>query len=314
MMTQKTPKNPKIFFCDICDFVSSNKKDYARHLLSLKHQNNANDDKKTPKNPTSYLCNCGKLYKYRQGLSSHKKKCPVILECFSNKENKTEGDILTLTNMVMDVVKQNQELTHQNQELTNKIVDICKLNHVHMNNNILTNNHITNNTINSNNKTFNLNVFLNETCKGAMNISEFVDSLQLQISDLENVGRVGYIEGISSIIVNNLNALDETERPIHCTDKKRETFYIKDEDKWEKEDSEKNKIKKVIKKIASKNQRLLPKFKELHPGCNYSDSKYADQYSKLVIEATGGIGNNETEQEEKIIKKIAKKVTIEKFE
>jgi hypothetical protein len=202
--------------------------------------------------------------------------------------------------LVLDVVKQNQELT-------NKLVDMCKTG-------ISSNqtNNICNSNINSNNKTFNLQVFLNETCKNAMNITDFVDSLQLQLSDLENVGKLGYVEGISSIIVKNLNALDETSRPIHCTDKKRETFYIKDEDKWEKEDEQKNKIKKVIKNVACKNQRLLMKFKESHPGCNYSDSKYADQYSKLVIEAMGGSGNNELEKEEKIIKKIAKEVTIDK--
>ena len=145
-----------------------------------------------------------------------------------------------------------------------------------------------------------------------MNISEFVDSLQLQLSDLENVGKIGYVEGISNIIVKSLNALDETERPIHCTDKKRETFYIKDENKWEKEDAEKNKIKKVIKKIACKNQRLLMKYKEEHPGCNYSESKFSEQYSKLVIEAMGGAGNNDAEKEDKIIRKIAKEVTIDK--
>jgi hypothetical protein len=145
-----------------------------------------------------------------------------------------------------------------------------------------------------------------------MNITDFINSLQLQLSDLENVGKLGYVDGISSIIVKNLNALDETTRPIHCTDKKRETFYIKDEDKWEKDDREKKKIKNVINNIAYKNERLLQKFKELHPGCNFSDSKYADQYSKLVIEAMGGAGNNDAEKSDKIIRKIAKEVTIDK--
>jgi hypothetical protein len=200
---------------------------------------------------------------------------------------------------VLDVVKQNQELT-------NKIVDICKTGLNSQTNNI------SNSNINSNNKTFNLQFFLNETCKNAMNITDFINSLQIQLSDLENVGKLGYVDGISSIIVKNLNALDETTRPIHCTDKKRETFYIKDEDKWEKEDSEKNKIKNVIKNVACKNQRLLTKFKELHPGCNFSESKYADQYSKLVIEAMGGAGNNDAEKEDQIIRKIAKEVVIDK--
>jgi len=272
--------------------------------MTLKHQISDNDDINSDiKISKSYICDCGKIYKHRQGLSLHKKKCSLLHQEVTESKTTTyssESEIKMLTNLVLDVVKQNQELT-------NKIVDICQSNI----GNKQTNN-ISHSNINSNNKTFNLQFFLNETCKNAMNITDFVDSLQLQLSDLENVGKLGYVEGISSIIVKNLNALDETTRPIHCTDKKRETFYIKDEDKWEKEDEQRNTIKKVIKNVACKNQRLLMKFKEYHPGCNYSDSKYADQYSKLVIEAMGGTGNNDTEKEEKIIKKIAKEVTIDK--
>ena len=145
-----------------------------------------------------------------------------------------------------------------------------------------------------------------------MNIIDFVDSIKLQLSDLENVGKLGYVEGISNIIVKNLNDLDVTERPIHCTDKKRETIYIKDEDKWEKEDEEKKKIKKVIKNVANKNIRLLQKFKEVHPDCGKSASKFSDQYNKLVIEAMGGSGDNDLEKEEKIIQRISKNVTIDK--
>jgi len=305
-MTKKSPKIAKKFYCLNCDYITCKKSDFTKHLLTSKHQNSdisdKNSDITSQKISKKFFCDCGKSYKFRQGLSLHKKKCGII----SDKEedipttSSSESEIKILTNLVLDVVKQNQELT-------NKIVNICKTG-------ITSNqtNNICNSNINSNNKTFNLHFFLNETCKNAMNITEFVDSLQLQLSDLENVGKLGYVEGISNIIVKNLNALDETSRPIHCTDKKRETFYIKDEDKWEKEDEQKNKIKKVIKNVACKNQRLLMKFKETHPGCNYSDSKYADQYSKLVIEAMGGAGNNDLEKEDKIIKKIAKEVTIDK--
>jgi hypothetical protein len=146
-----------------------------------------------------------------------------------------------------------------------------------------------------------------------MNITDFVESLKLQLSDLENVGKVGFVEGITSIIVKNLQALDVHKRPVHCTDKKRETMYIKDEDKWEKDTEEKNKMRKVIKKVACKNQRLLSKYKEEHPGCNFSESKFSDQYSKIVIEAMGGSGDNDLEKENKIIKKIAKEVVIDKI-
>jgi hypothetical protein len=168
------------------------------------------------------------------------------------------------------------------------------------------------NNTNSNNKTFNLQFFLNETCKDAMNIMDFVDSIKLHLSDLEKVGHLGYVEVISNIITTNLKALDITQRPIHCTDKKREILYIKDEDKWEKEDDEKKKLKKVIKKVASKNQRLLPQFKEAHPDCNRASSKYSDQYNKIIVESMGGSGDNDDEKEDKIIKKITTVTTIDK--
>jgi hypothetical protein len=172
------------------------------------------------------------------------------------------------------------------------------------------NNNIT--TTNSHNKTFNLQFFLNETCKDAMNIMDFVDSLKIQLSDLENVGKIGFVEGISNIIVKNLNSLDETKRPIHCTDSKREVMYVKDEDKWEKDNEEKKKLRKVIKHVAHKNSKMLKDFKAKHPDCEKSDSKFSDQYNKLIIEAMGGKGDNDLEKEDKIIRNIAKKVVIDK--
>jgi hypothetical protein len=195
-------------------------------------------------------------------------------------------------------------LIKENSELKNMVLDVCqKIQPI--------TNTVNSHNVNSNNKTFNLNVFLNETCKDAMNITDFVDSLKLQLSDLENVGEIGYVNGISNIIVKNLNLLDENKRPIHCADKKREVLYIKDEDKWEK-DEEKKKIRKIIKKVACKNQRLLPEFKKEHPDCGKYNSKYSDQYNKLVVESMGGSGDNDLEKEDKIIRNIAKEVTIDK--
>ena len=294
------------FECEKCNYITNNRYDFKKHCQTIKHNHeiliddfSLNMEKSQSK---KYLCTkCNKSYKDNSGLWKHKKTCVLNKESVQEKYiiPSSESELKTLTNLVLDVVKQNQELT-------SKIVDICKTG---LNNQT---NNISNSNINSNNKTFNLQFFLNETCKNAMNITDFINSLQLQLSDLENVGKLGYVDGISSIIVKNLNALDETTRPIHCTDKKRETFYIKDEDKWEKDDEEKKKIKKVIKNVAYKNEKLLAKFKELHPGCNFSDSKYADQYSKLVIEAMGGGGNNDVEKADKIIRKIAKEVIISK--
>ena len=164
----------------------------------------------------------------------------------------------------------------------------------------------------NNNKTFNLQVFLNETCKNAMNISDFVESVQLQVSDLENVGKVGYIEGISKIIIKNLQALDVNKRPVHCADQKREVMYVKDENIWEKEDETNQKIRKAIRMIAHKNICMFKAFREKYPDCQEYDSKKNDQYNKIVYESMGGKGDNDYDKDTKIIKKIAKNVIIDK--
>jgi len=194
-------------------------------------------------------------------------------------------------------------LIKENSELKNMMVKVIE------NGSQINNSH---NTNNSHNKTFNLQFFLNETCKDAMNIMDFVDSIKLQLSDLEKVGKIGYVEGISNIITSNLKALDITQRPIHCADKKREVLYIKDENKWEKEDEEKLKLRKAIKRVVSKNQRLLPAFKEAHPDCIKSASPFSDQYNKMIVESMGGSGDNDLEKEDKIIRNISKNVVIDK--
>jgi hypothetical protein len=303
-----TPKKPLIFFCEKCNFKSSNKKDYTRHLMTRKHKKDTKEDKNDdfwdPENPKPFICECGNQYKLRQGLWKHKKTCMnKSINPSSGIDNET--DIKMLTNLVLEVVKQNNDLT-------TKIVDLCKTGQVTNSNTVIANNVISNNTNNTNNNTFNLNVFLNEKCKDAMNINEFVDSIQLDLADLESVGRLGYIEGISNIIVKNLKALDVTERPIHCADKKRDVIYIKDENKWEKEDEDKKRLRKVIKRITYKNEKLLPKYKEKYPDYTDYDSIRSDQYSKIVIEAMGGEGDNNHDKETKIMKKIAKEVVIDK--
>jgi len=293
----------KKFICEKCDFVSNKKNDYNRHILTLKHKRliNTNDFTQFYANQKTYNCECGKQYKHLPSLYKHTKKCSIYNSFAQNifiTENK--NNIELLTNLVEKQFKENKELRDILHE-QNKIMLIMSENAGSITNNI-----------NSNNKTFNLNVFLNEQCKDAMNIMDFVDSLKLQLSDLENVGKLGFVEGISNIIVKNLKALDIHKRPVHCSDSKREVMYVKNEDKWEKENEEKNKLRKVIKHIAHKNSKLIPQFKEKYPDCSKSDSKYSDQYNKLVIEAMGGFGNEDIENENKIIRKIAKEVTIDK--
>ena len=301
MDTTPTLKTRTLKICFSCDYICFRSNDMKKHASTDKHQKKVREYKKNTTtsdfvtensqksqkvaqdhNLHLYLCECGKKYKYHSGLWKHKKTCSY--------------EISHTPEMVSHLIEENNSLK-------NIILEVCKNNTI--NNNIT---HITNN----NNKTFNLNVFLNEQCKDAMNITDFVESLKLQLSDLESIGKLGYVEGIATIIVKNLKALDVHKRPVHCSDSKREVMYIKDEDKWEKENDEKMKLRKVIKKIAHKNSKLLPQFKEKHPDCGKSDSKYSDQYNKLIIEAMGGLGDNDMEKEDKIIRKIAKEVTINK--
>ena len=287
LATEKGQKGQNNYVCESCDYKCSKKYSWDRHLLTLKHQESTNGNTLGAKGQLkAYSCeNCGKEYSERTGLWKHKQKCTI-----QQNNNIINGGLTE--QLVIELVRQNKELL--------EIVKNGTTSHSH-------------NTTNSHNKAFNLQFFLNETCKDAMNIMDFVDSLKLQLSDLESVGKLGYVEGISNIIIKNLKEMDVHKRPVHCSDSKREIMYIKDEDKWEKENEQKQKLRKAIKRVAFKNEKLLPKYKEEHPGCNYSDSKFSDQYSKLVIEAMGGMGNNVTEKEDKIIKKIAKEVIINKF-
>lgn len=284
------------FYCNVCIFQTNNKKDYDRHLLTLKHMKLTNSHFFSKMN-NLYCEDCNRPFRSKSGLWKHKKMCNNI-SCQPSTNNITP-------NLILNILEQNKELTHLVIEQNKTMLEMSRISQNNYN--------ICNNNINSNNKTFNLQFFLNETCKDAMNITDFVDSLKIQLSDLENVGKVGFIEGISNIIVKNLQALDVHKRPVHCADKKREVIYIKDKNKWEREDEEKNKIRNVIKTVARKNQRLLSKYKEEHPGCNFSESKYSDQYSKIVIEVMGGIGTSDADNENKIIQKIAKEVVIDKI-
>jgi hypothetical protein len=227
---------------------------------------------------SNHTCtNCNKTFNSRNGLWSHKKKC------FG-----TTHDLITY-------------LMKENGELKSMIMDVCKTN-------TTTNNVITNN---SNNKTFNLSVFLNEQCKDAMNMKDFVDSIQLQYSDLENVGRLGFVNGISDIIIKNLKALDIHKRPVHCADLKREIMYVKDENQWKKEEDN-TKIRRAIKCIAQKNSKNLVLFKQKHPDCLQGDSRSSDRYNKLMVEAFGGGKTDDATNEDKIIRRISKEVTIDK--
>jgi len=279
----------------------------SRHLSTRKHKSSVDGIKMELNyinlHSNKHQCNCGKEYKSQSGLWKHQQKCNIEF----NNEINIQQDNIQINNDVkeksdicdkelfMTLLKQNAEL-----------LEIIKNG---------TNNN-SNNTINQNNcnnKTFNLQVFLNETCKDAMNLSEFIDNIKLQLSDLENIGKLGYVEGISNIIIKSLNALDVDKRPVHCSDIKREIMYVKDEDEWQKEQDDKKRIKSVISSVVSKNLGLLPEFQKKYPDYLKPDSKKSDEYNQIIMETMGGVPGNGEKNKEKIIRNIAKKVVIDKI-
>ena len=284
------------FYCKNCDYGTSKKSSYDDHLLSTKHKIGDIGDKIGDTN-SAFFClsskekhvceNCNKSYVSRNGLWKHKKKCITINQA-NNHEEPTDKDLIIM------LIKQNTEL-----------LEIVKGGTTN-NNNININN-------NSNNKTFNLQVFLNDTCKDAMNINDFVSSIQMQLCDLETTGRLGYVEGVSKIILNNLKNLNKHLRPIHCSDPKREVLYIKNENEWIKETDDKSILTKAIKVIANENIKQISQFKKLYPDCTDSESNKNDLYLKIVFNAMSGSTKEETEKNiNKIISNLAKSVVIDK--
>ena len=277
------------YYCENCHYECCKKYNWDKHLLTSKHKMEINGSSKEMakwQKVATYQCNiCEKEFKTNAGLWKHKQKCNKHEQFKKGKIEPTDKELIML-------------LIKENSELKNLVIKVLENG---------TNNTVNNtNHTNSHNKAFNLNFFLNETCKNAMNITDFVDSIKLQLNDLMEVGEIGYVEGISKIIVKNLNNLDETVRPIHCTDKKRETMYIKDEGEWNKEDDKKTKLKKVINKIADKNIRLLPQFREKYPDYINSSSKISDIHDKLVVE----VMETDDVKKEKIVKNISNATII----
>jgi len=286
-------KISKKYCCEKCYYITERKCNLENHFKSAKHIKTTNNNEIKQKLSATHKCEfCEKEYNDRAGLWRHKKKC------LNKKEEIIESDeVIDLNdkNLILTLIQQNNELQKQMLEVIKNGTNI-------------------NNTINNNshNKTFNLQVFLNETCKDAMNIMDFVDSIKIQLSDIESIGELGYVNGMSKLIIKHLNALDENMRPVHCSDPKRESLYVKDKNVWEKEGPDNNKIKKAIKYISHKNICALPEWKAKYPDCIYSDSLKSDQYNHIILEAMGGSGDNDAEKADKIVKKIAKVVTIDK--
>ena len=299
MTTLISPISPNKFVCTFCSISCAKKTEWTRHLNTKKHKVNESDENGHKKS-TSLTCKCGKKYKDRSGLWRHEKKCT-----FKEEEDvqSTQPDMAFFTNLVLEVVKNNSELQKQNQEFQKQMLELYKT----------TNTSITNNNNNSHsyNKTFNLQFFLNEQCKDAMNIMDFVDSMTLEFSDLEDVGKLGYVEGISNIIIRKLNEMDVYKRPIHCSDGKREIMYVKDDNVWEKENSTYDRLRKAIKYITKKNGDLMIPWSQKYPACMNTSHPLNDTYIQIMSQSMGG-KESFVESENKIMKKIAKAVLIDK--
>ena len=289
--------SPK-YHCEKCDYTTCKKSNYLNHCDSKRHKTNEKStivngfQAKLSSNPHSCE-NCEKQFKDRSGLWRHKKKCLGDDENIIDGINIKDKDALVL------------HLLKQNGELQKSLIEMSKEKSITNNNN--------NTNTNCHNKTFNLNLFLNETCKDALNITDFVSSIKPSLEDLENTGRRGYIEGISNIILKNLNNLGEHQRPIHCSDFKREVLYIKDNDKWEKENDEKPILTKAIKVIANENIKQIKNWREQNPDCTDAESKKNNLYLKIVSNSMNGSTAEESHKNiHKIISNVAKETVIQK--
>lgn len=295
------------FYCKNCDYITSNKSDFSRHNLTRKHLNTYTNLQKNAKPHQIYKCDCGNNYKHRQSLYNHKKICEVIADEYFSDENPIALDDneiakpLESSKIILELIKQNQEFKTLILEQNNKMIELAK------NSSIV--NNTTNNTMTHQ---FNLQFFLNERCKDAVNITDFLNSLKLQVEDFEQTGKLGYVEGISRIFINALKNMDVDKRPIHCTDIKRETLYIKDRDTWEKENVEKNKLKMAVNTIANLNLQQLPHWQELNPDYLTLDTKQNNNAIKYAIAALGSSSSQENEKKiNKIMKNVIKEVVID---
>ena len=314
METEKLLKVAKKFVCEKCDYNTSKLSSYKKHLSTAKHLGKQKETEKLLKVADTYKCEyCSKLYHNRSSLWKHKQKCMYqLIEAVNNgSEHNISLEIVEKEDThtaLFELIKQNQEFKEllveqqkENQGLQKQLLEAVK-----------DVKHVTNNTVNSNNK-FNLNFFLNEQCKDAMNISEFLENMQLDMEDLLETGRLGYVNGISRIFINKLRELDTYKRPLHCTDLKRETLYIRDNDVWEKEENSKETLRKLVDKVANKNCKTMRKWTEENPNYTEMDSIENEEFMKLSSAILGGFGEWESKQfGDKVIRNVIKDVFIAK--
>jgi len=304
-------KTPNLYECTICYFNTSNKKDYTRHLTTAKHTKKTRLNQIEPiipiNTPTHHICiDCNKEYTSKSGLWYHKKKCTGPLQLDNQKRISNKVD----ATLVIELLKQNTEFKHmmieQNKHILDqneKITELAK-----------NAGNVTNNTTNNTTNKFNLNVFLNETCKDAITMNEFINSIEVTMEDFVRTGKLGFVDGISTVMVERIKGMDMHTRPMHCTDLKRETMYIKNDDAWEKGDIDKTLLRRAVKNVANKNYRQLkPWFDSSQPEVDQIGTDEYENYFQYYKSALGGCGKEEDRKfEDKIIKNVLKEVVVDK--
>ena len=322
-----TSKNPK-YFCKDCNFYTANKKDFNRHEMTAKHKSRVNNkETDTAKNPTTFQCDCGMEYRYKSGLYRHRRNCKKtpkdnlnnanVLDVLIRQQEKHQEENIELKKMLFEQqenhhkqmklqqeqMMQQQEQLKQQQEEHNKQIQelIPQLQQV-------TNINNCNNT--TNNNRFNLNFFLNEQCKDAISIQNFIENLNIGIPELEHMGNVGYVQGMMSIFSNTLGAMDIYKRPLHCTDLKRETLYIKQGNTWKKDTEDKTELKKLIKTVEYKNYGSLRLWEREHPEAFECDTQDNIDYMRISNESLGGFDSTDAIKLGKIMKHVVREVYI----
>jgi hypothetical protein len=301
------------YTCGICHYSCIKNSDFIKHLNTNKH--NAHKCSFNAHKTDIFTCECGKTYKHIQSYNRHKKICGDdahnILEDTPTNVTPIKSAPLLVddhmqTSLILELVKQNQEFKQLLIEQNKTIIEVAK-------NSQINNNTISNSHNNNNNKTFNLQFFLNETCKDAMNMKDFIKSLELSLPELEKMGEIGFAEGMSRVFVNRLNSLDITKRPIHCSDIKREIIHIKDDNKWERDNANLDRLRKIIKQLTHKNILKVDDWKKANPGCTEYNSRKNDQYLRINMEAIGPVDEDDVKRDfGKIIRRVAENTAIDK--
>ena len=310
-MTINSQNSSLKYNCESCYYSTNSKGDFNKHILSAKHTKMTKGDIESTK---IHSCTCGKEFKYRQGLSRHKQSCKETADTSSIPNNMSS--IIENPSLVIELLKQNQEfkdLILEERREFQKIITDQSAKMMELAGNMGGNNHHNNNTTNTNSHNkFNLNVFLNEQCKDAMSLKDFVKNLEITMEEFIETGEIGFVDGLSQVMIQRIGDMDIHERPIHCTDLKRETVYIKDAEKWEK-DANKEKFRKAVKGVAYKNERMRPKWYAETPNVDILGSENCEKFFKYSAAALGGYGTEENRVfENKIMKNVLKEVTIDK--